>query len=101
QKMFDDIDGRLGGTSAVQMAREVLSSGRDWRLEASAPGLRNLSLFVALADRDAEDCKAVSLLAALKRLGAPDLDSVTMNTDHSFSDHRLALQRALFNWLQS
>jgi pimeloyl-ACP methyl ester carboxylesterase len=99
-KMFDDIEGRLGGTTSLEMAREMLAPGRDWRLETSAPAIRNLPLFVAVAERDAEDCRAASLLAALKRLGAPDVKSVTMSTDHSFSDHRAALQNAILDWLQ-
>jgi hypothetical protein len=82
------------------MAREILSPSTDWRLETSAPAIRHLPILVAVADRDADDCRAASLLATLKQLRAPGVESVTMNTDHSFSDHRAALQNAILDWLQ-
>ncbi len=37
---FDDVDGRLGGDAAPDIAKEILQPGKDWRLESTAPALR-------------------------------------------------------------
>ena len=42
----------------------------------------------------------MELIAALKQVPATDLKTVTMDTDHPLSDHRLALERSILDWLQ-
>jgi hypothetical protein len=51
------------------------------------------------ADRDDEDDKAVGLLPALTQLHAEHMSAQTFPTDHSFNDHRIALQAQVLRWL--
>ena len=39
-----------------------------------------------------------ALVAALKQAGSP-VTSIHFDTDHAFSDHRIALQTAILKWL--
>ena len=39
--------------------------------------------------------------AALQRAGSTRVTEIYMDTDHSFSDHRIALQAAVLEWLQT
>jgi hypothetical protein len=38
---------------------------------------------------------------ALRKAGNPQVTEEYTDTDHSYSDHRLALQIAILDWLQS
>jgi len=41
-----------------------------------------------------------ALAAALRQKGAVALDHKAVATDHSFSDHRIALQTIVIDWLE-
>ena len=97
---FDDDEGRMGGYTDVDMAREILAPGYDWRLESSAEGLRNLPVLLVSAKYDTPDDQGTELLAALGHLHAADVTTISMDTDHPFSDHRIALEKEILNWLQ-
>jgi uncharacterized protein len=98
---FDDVEGRLGGYTDVDIAKEILNSGNDWRLESSAAGIRNLPLLILVAKYDSSDDQAGALISALEKVHAPNLSTVQMDTDHIFSDHRIALQQAVLYWLRN
>jgi hypothetical protein len=40
-----------------------------------------------------------ALAAALRQKGSSNLEQRTVATDHSFSDHRIALQTIVIEWL--
>jgi pimeloyl-ACP methyl ester carboxylesterase len=98
--IFDDDEGRMGGYTDVDMAREILASGYDWRLETSAEGIKNLPILMVTAKYDSPDDEGTELVAALSHLHAADVTTVSMDTDHPFSDHRIALEERILNWLQ-
>jgi uncharacterized protein len=97
---FDDVDGRLGGYSAVDIAKDILQPGKDWRLESTAPAFRNLPMLVLVAKHDSPDDQASALIAALRKAGAPSLMVAVMNTDHAFSDYRIAMQQVVLDWIR-
>ena len=37
----------------------------------------------------------------LRKIGATQLTETYFETDHAYADHRIALQTAILNWLQS
>jgi hypothetical protein len=41
------------------------------------------------------------LIRALEQRRAAHVKTVWMDTDHSFSDHRIALEKEILSWLQS
>jgi len=97
---FDDVEGRLGGVTDLDLAKEILAPGYDWRLESSAAAIKNLPVLIVIAKHDSADDQAGKLVAALNTARASNATTVQMDTDHAFSDHRIALQRAILQWLQ-
>jgi hypothetical protein len=55
-------------------------------------------LLVEADDQNRADMEA--LAGALRRKNAVALKHVAVNTDHTFSDHRIALQTIVIEWLQ-
>jgi pimeloyl-ACP methyl ester carboxylesterase len=98
--IFDDDEGRMGGYTDIDMAKEILAPGYDWRLETSAEGIKNLPILIVCAKYDTPDDQGAELVAALRHLHAADVTTITMDTDHPFSDHRIALQKEILSWLQ-
>lgn len=98
--IFDDDEGRMGGYTGVDMAKEILAPGYDWRLEASAEAIKNLPILIVSAKHDSPDDQGTELIAALKQVHAGDVKTVSMDTDHPFSDHRIALEKEILEWLQ-
>jgi alpha/beta superfamily hydrolase len=90
----------MGGYADVDMAKEILAPGYDWRLETSAEGIKNLPILIVNAKYDTPDDQGTELVAALRHLHAADVTTITMDTDHPFSDHRIALQKEILSWLQ-
>lgn len=100
KRAFDDVDGRLGGTSALGLAREILAPGFDWHLESSSGELARKPLLIVLARHDTMDDQAAPLVRALAQRHAENVRTVWMDTDHPFSDHRIALETEVLGWLQ-
>ena len=86
--------------SAREVVEALATQGGKWSLQKTAPGLARLRTLVVIASRDADDCKAISLLPALKQHGAKALRVETVETDHSFNDRRIALEGLVLNWLE-
>jgi len=101
RRFFDDVDGRLGETTALDLTREILAPGYDWHIESGSEALARRPLLIILARHDTEDDQAGSLLRALEQRRAANVKTVWMDTDHSFSDHRIALETEILSWLQS
>ena len=100
-RAFDDVEGRTGGYSDVDMAEEILTPGYDWHLEGSAAAIKHLPTLIMVAKYDSEDDQAGELIAALKAVRASDETTVIVETDHAFADHRIALQSTIVKWLQA
>ncbi len=98
-KAFDDVEGRLGEATDIDLAKEVLAPGHDWRLESSASAIKNLPLLIVVAKYDSADDQAKELISVLKAAHAVKTTTIQMDTDHPFSDHRIALESAVMQWL--
>jgi uncharacterized protein len=98
---FDDVEGRLGEATEIDLAKEVLSSSYDFHLESSAPGLKNLPVLIVVAKQDSADDQATELISALKAAHASRARTIQMDTDHPFSDHRIKLESVILRWLQA
>jgi len=99
REQFDDIDGRIAGMTARQVVDVLAKDGQRWRLAQAAPQIAKQPLLVVLAARDGDDCKALELLPALKAEQAKALRVVTIDSDHGFNDHRIALESTVLAWL--
>jgi pimeloyl-ACP methyl ester carboxylesterase len=96
---FDDTPGRVVGATGQSIVAEAVAHQGDWSFEAFTPGLaKNRVLVVTPRDEDRDS--GLKLAADLKAAGAA-VTSVDVDTDHPFSDSRIALETAVITWLQS
>ena len=87
---------RAEGGGAALVA-EVKANAERWDVHAYAPALRERRvLLIGSANRTEHD----SLVAALGGPRAPRVTAHRWPTDHSFSDRRIALARAIVDWLE-
>ena len=96
---FDDIDGRISGMTARSVVETLADHGDRWSLAKSAPGLARHPTLIVLAGRDGDDCKALQLVPALKTRKPEALKVETIDTDHAFNNHRIALETLVLDWL--
>jgi pimeloyl-ACP methyl ester carboxylesterase len=95
---LDDFGNSLHGASPQSTADEILGSGR-WDLVAVAPRLARVPILTVTAlHAGAADNRPVT--AALRKAGNRRVTAVEMDTDHPFSDHRIALASTVIRWLQ-
>jgi acetyl esterase/lipase len=89
----------LAGTSEAALVDEVAKAGPDLDLARTAVALASRPLLVVGAER-ALGPSARAVAAAVKAAGKP-VELIVMPTDHSFSDHRIALASAFVTFLQA
>jgi uncharacterized protein len=88
----------LAGTSAKALGAEVFDHRHEWDFLRLAPSLgkRPVLLFSA---SDGTGPSSDALLQALKSAGNAGSRHIQISTDHPYSDHRLALQQDILDWL--
>jgi dienelactone hydrolase len=88
----------LAGTSGKALGAEVFDHRNEWDFLKLAPSLdkRPVLLFSA---SDGTGPTSEALLQALKVLGNAQSRHIEIKTDHPYSDHRIALQRDILDWL--
>jgi len=88
----------LVGTSATALSGEVFDHRDDWDFLKLAPALGKRPVLLLTAN-DGTGPNSEALLEALKAQGDTQTLHTEFKTDHPFSDHRIALQEAILNWL--
>ena len=97
---FTGASPRLTGTTPEGLIAEAKSHGSEWNYVDYAEKLEARPTLVLEAnDRNTADNKAMA--EALRKAGNTRVMEKYMETDHSFSDHRIAVQVAILEWLQS
>jgi len=87
----------LAGTSPEQLATEVGDNSDLWRMERHARALSARPVLLVTSDDGfGEGCEAF----ARELAPGSRLTRAHMSTDHSYSDHRIALQVAVLRWLE-
>jgi hypothetical protein len=87
------------GATAPQLFAEAEQHAKDWDYVQWADNLRGRPvLLVAANDQNRGDMNALS--AAIQQKGSAALEHISVETDHNFSDHRMALQSILVEWLE-
>ena len=87
------------GATAPQLFAEAEQHAKDWDYVQWADSLCGRPvLLVAADDQNRGDMDALS--AAIQQKGSAALEHISVETDHSFSDHRIALQSILVGWLE-
>jgi pimeloyl-ACP methyl ester carboxylesterase len=98
-RMADNMES-LAGVTAEQMADELIANGAAWRMEGAAPGLGSTPLLVFTSD-DGLAPHSERLVSLVHAQGNRQTTVIHMDTDHGWSDHRIALQSEVIRWLQS
>ena len=86
----------LAETSPRALAREAGANAERWRLRNFAPALGNRPLLLCTSD-DGFTPGSDALAGAIG--DATRVTRVHFRADHSYSDHRIALQRTVLLWL--
>ena len=97
-KQFDDIGNSLNGATARSTAEEVIAHRTEWNFMTWAKDLtRSPLLVIGAAKAHGEENRA--LAEAVTRDGGK-VSALTLPSDHSFQDHRIALAAEVVDWLQ-
>ncbi|HTI95095.1 MAG TPA: alpha/beta fold hydrolase, partial [Rudaea sp.] len=98
EKRFDDIGNSLHGATAASVVAETIAHRTDWNYQSWAAELAHEPLLIIGASRGrGEDNR--KLAQAVTAAGG-NVTAVTVETDHSFQDHRIALAALVVDWLQ-
>lgn len=98
-EMADDMES-LAGTSAPQMADELLAHGKEWTFPTAYAGLAALPMLVITSEDGLAPMNA-ALVSAVRARGNTHVTTFHFATDHSYSDQRIALESAVVRWLQA
>jgi pimeloyl-ACP methyl ester carboxylesterase len=89
----------LAGCTPESLAKEVVANAAAWNVVALAPKLANRPMLVITSD-DGLAPSNDAFVEALRKAGATELTIIHMTTDHSYSDQRIALQKAVLDALE-
>jgi pimeloyl-ACP methyl ester carboxylesterase len=95
---FDDFGNSLHGATPDSVADEVIAKRSQWDLVAAAPRLVRLPILSVSAKYGIVEPNR-ALAAALRQSGNRRLTAVEIASDHSFTDHRIALAATVTGWL--
>jgi uncharacterized protein len=95
--MADDMES-LAGVTADSMVDELKAHEKEFLVAGTASGLSKLPV-LALTANDTLAPQTDALVAAIKANGGTRVTPMHVDTDHSWSDHRIALEGIVINWL--
>lgn len=97
-KTFSDLGNSLRGATPMSIAEEIVLHRADWNYLSWGNGLANRTLLVVGASLTFGE-ENRQLADAVARAGGK-VTSVTLQSDHGFQDHRIALAAEVINWLE-
>src|SRR5580658_4747506 len=95
--MADNMES-LAGVTAESMADEIRRHSAEFKFQNAASGLVGTPLLVLTAD-DGLASDAAALVQAIKDDHGNQVTTIHVATDHSWSDHRIALESTIITWL--
>jgi uncharacterized protein len=90
----------LAGVTGESMADELVAHGKDWSFKTLAPELIHRRLLV-LYSSDFVKADSQELIKDVKAAGGTTIAEKYVVTDHIWSDHRIALESLVIDWLES
>jgi len=100
QELFWGASLRLAGTTPQGLLDEAKANMAHWDYVDWVPLLKSRPVFVVEShDGTVADNKVFA--AALRKVGSTQVTEQYFETDHGYADHRIALQIAILNWLQT
>ncbi|NQZ96657.1 MAG: alpha/beta fold hydrolase [Myxococcales bacterium] len=101
-RQIDGWTGPLAGTSGAALVREVTQNAERYDTIRRVSAFAGRPVLLVAGTRDRTTPVAVAhdpLVRAFEEAGATQLTQVVLDTDHAFSSHRIALARAVVDWL--
>jgi pimeloyl-ACP methyl ester carboxylesterase len=95
--MADDMES-LAGVTPQSMADEIIANSKAFSIGTAAAGLAKIPLLVITSD-DGLAPEADVLVKAVEAAGGKNVKTAHFAADHSYSDHRIALENAVLQWL--
>jgi pimeloyl-ACP methyl ester carboxylesterase len=95
--MADNMES-LSGVTAQSMADELQANAKAFRLRNTAAGLSQTPLLVLSSD-DEFAPQTDALVHSIEAKGGHKVTAMHVATDHSWSDHRIALESTILTWL--
>jgi pimeloyl-ACP methyl ester carboxylesterase len=89
----------LRGSNASELFAEAERHAKDWDYVQWVEALRGRPVLLVVAD-DQNHADMEALAAGIRQKGSVALEDKAVETDHSFSDHRIALQSIVVRWLE-
>jgi pimeloyl-ACP methyl ester carboxylesterase len=96
-EMADSMEG-LSGVTAQSMADEDRANAKAFRMENDVAGITQVPLLVLTAD-DGLAPDSDAFVHAIEAKGGHKVTAIHVATDHSWSDHRIALESTIITWL--
>ena len=87
----------LAGTSRAALQQDAKAHASAWTFAAFAQKITPRPV-LDISANDGLRASNEALVSALKQAGSP-VTSIHFDTDHGFSDHRIALEAAILKWL--
>jgi len=98
--MIQSASSRLTGTTPAGLQAEAEANAAKWNYLDYAEALKTRPVFIVEShDRNLSYNKAMK--EALQKAGNSRVTETYLETDHSYSDHRIALQVAVLQWLDT
>ena len=97
-KDFNDFGNSLHGATPESVADEVVANRSRWDLVAAAPKLKDVPILTITAKYGGALTNRPTT-AGLVQAGNQRVTAIEMDTDHPFSDHRIALTTTVVRWL--
>jgi uncharacterized protein len=88
----------LAGVTPQRMANEITANAKAFSIGNAVPGLTKLPLLVITSD-DGLAPVAAALVKQIEAQGGKNVKTAHFATDHSYSDHRIALESEVLQWL--
>jgi pimeloyl-ACP methyl ester carboxylesterase len=89
----------LAGCTPESLAKEIIANAAAWNIPNLAAKLASRPTLVITSD-DGLAPSNDAFVAALYKAGATDITTVHLTTDHSYSDQRIALEKAVLDALE-
>ncbi len=89
----------LAGVTPQSLAEEIVANADTWNVPNLAPRLATRPILVITSD-DGLVPSNDAFVAALHKSGSTQVTTLHIATDHAYSDHRIALQQAILDFLK-
>jgi uncharacterized protein len=96
-EMADDME-TLADVTAESMADELTAHAKEFVVTGTAAGLAQIPVLAITSD-DHLAAQTDALVAAIKAKGGTRVTAAHVDTDHGYSDRRIALESLVITWL--